>query len=47
MPQGALLEGFIYPPVICLAKGDLARSASVTLMTVAAVAILEHARGLT
>jgi hypothetical protein len=46
MPQGALFETFIYPSVIRLTKGDLARGASVALMTMAAVTVLEYARGL-
>jgi hypothetical protein len=46
MPQGTLFEAFIYPSVIRLTKGDLARSASVALMAMAAVTVLEHARSL-
>jgi hypothetical protein len=46
MAQGALFETFIYPSVIRLTKGDLARGASVALMAMAAVTVLEYARGL-
>jgi hypothetical protein len=46
MPQGALLEAFIDPPVVCFTKGDLACATHVALMAMAAAPVLEYARGL-
>ena len=47
MPQGALFEAVLYPPVVRLAKGDLAGGASVALMAMATAPILEHTGALT
>ena len=46
VPQGALFQALSVASMVYLAKGAFACSASVALMAVAAVTVLEYTRGL-